>query len=82
MSGGDGKPKERKRQRLWWNGGDMTGESFMAHCRARMGIQITLPALCANLHASMPPTGCKEWGRMGDESATGRREELGEGGGL
>lgn len=43
-------------------GTDGIWESFMAHCRAKMGIQITLLALCANLHASMPPTGCTEGG--------------------
>lgn len=46
----------------------MTAEFFTAHWRAKMGIQITLLALCANLHASMPPTGSTE----GVERATGR----------
>lgn len=52
-------------------------ESFMAHCRAKMGIQITLLALCANLHASMPPTGCTERGGGREtREQQGRREEL------
>lgn len=58
----------------------MREEPFMAHCGAEMGIQITLLMLCANLHASMPPTGCTDGlgrgvGRRGggqeNESATG-----------
>lgn len=41
--------------------------------RAEMGFQITLLALCANLHASMPPTGCTEGRRR-------RRRESNRGG--
>lgn len=52
--------KESQRRGVRWNEGDMREEPFMAHCGAEMGIQITLLALCANLHASVPPTGCTD----------------------
>lgn len=80
MRSGDFKPtpkKESQRRGVRWNEGDMREEPFMAHCGAEMGIQITLLTLCANLHASMPPTGCTDrFGRdvggwTGNESAAG-----------
>lgn len=69
--------KESQRRGVRWNEGDMSEEPFMAHCGAEMGIRITFLALCANLHASMPPTGCTDGlggecgGWTGNESATG-----------
>ena len=47
---------------------------FHGACGAEMGFQITPLALCANLHASRPPTGCTEGeeGEGGEETrATG-----------
>lgn len=70
--------KESQRRGVRWNEGDMREEPFIANGGAEMRIQITLLALCANLHASMPPTGCTDvlgrgvGGWMGNESATGK----------
>lgn len=49
---------------------------FHGACGAEMGFQITPLALCANLHASMPPTGCTE----GEEGEEGRGDESNRGG--
>lgn len=75
--------KESQRRGVRWNEGDMREEPFIARCGAEMGIQIALLALCANLHASMPPTGCTDGlgeGGVGGGRETraqpGRREEV------
>lgn len=50
---------------------------FHGACEAEMGFQITPLALCANLHASMPPTGCTEGEDEGREEKRATGEDRG-----